>query len=249
METKIMKTAMVIGIIGLFFGLAAMPGMCVKTTDDEEIYRLRIIISRIGDEEKDGEMIVKEITASDKDDMMAALEPKSNQLRDYIVDYITAKKRDNPTGAIEEKIELLTDGIAEYFLNTFPELNTNENDLKETLKKLLIIGTILGLYGVVSYGMGFSWIPTFGQELTPETFAGVMLRPIYMFHFKGTTGVGNIKVFPPRIEYANKAGPHIVKVRGFVGIYADIGKLTKGKAQGMMPFTFLVGGSTRSPTF
>jgi len=87
--------------------------------------------------------------------------------------------------------------------------------------------TELGRSTVVSIGRGFCFIPFYDYE----TFLGVMLRPMWFFYPPvflggfGYTGNANLNVFPPRIEYGDRLGTHIVRTMMFTGLYINIGEL------------------------
>lgn len=80
---------------------------------------------------------------------------------------------------------------------------------------------------IVSVGVGYTFIPFYDYE----GFIGVMLRPIWLLYPPaflgggGYTGNLNINVIPPRIEYGDKLGGHIVRTTGFSGLYINIGDL------------------------
>jgi hypothetical protein len=80
---------------------------------------------------------------------------------------------------------------------------------------------------VASIGRGFSFIPFYDYE----TFLGVMLRPMWFIYpplflgGAGYTGNFNVNVLPPRIEYGDRMGPHILRTTMFTGLYINVGEL------------------------
>ena len=87
--------------------------------------------------------------------------------------------------------------------------------------------TEIGRSTIASVGRGFTFIPFYDYE----TFLGVMLRPMWIFYPPlvlgggGYTGNFNVNVFPPRIEYGDRLGCHIVRTTVFTGLYINIGEL------------------------
>ncbi|MGF3584619.1 MAG: hypothetical protein ACQXXD_02755 [Thermoplasmatota archaeon] len=80
---------------------------------------------------------------------------------------------------------------------------------------------------IVSIGRGMCFIPFYEYE----TFLGIMLRPMWFFYPPlflggfGYTGNPNLNVLPPRIEYADRLGCHLVRTTVFTGLYINIGEL------------------------
>jgi len=117
------------------------------------------------------------------------------------------------------------------------------NDLIGSLNKLLeanggnpispqwvcreLFETEIGRSTIVSLGIGYAFIPFYDYE----TFIGIMIRPIWLFYPRlifgggGYTGNLNINVFPPRIEYGDRIGAHIVRTTVFSGLFINMGDL------------------------
>jgi len=80
---------------------------------------------------------------------------------------------------------------------------------------------------VASIGRGLCFIPFYDYE----TFLGVMLRPMWFIYpplflgGAGYTGNFNVNVLPPRIEYGDRMGPHILRTTMFTGLYINVGEL------------------------
>jgi len=80
---------------------------------------------------------------------------------------------------------------------------------------------------IASIGRGFCFIPFYDYE----TFFGIMIRPMWFFYppvFLGGFGYSgnfNINFLPPRIEYGDRVGLHILRTTMFTGLYINIGEL------------------------
>jgi len=78
---------------------------------------------------------------------------------------------------------------------------------------------------ILSFGRGCSYIPLYPGE----AFLGVLLRPIFIQYFLlGYTGVFNVVVAPPRIEYWDWVGTQTLMVFGFMGLYIDFASIGVG---------------------
>ena len=80
---------------------------------------------------------------------------------------------------------------------------------------------------IVSVGRGFCFVPFYDYE----TFLGLMLRPMWFLYpplilgGAGYTGNFNVNVLPPRVEFGDRMGPHIVRTTMFTGLYLNVGEL------------------------
>lgn len=80
---------------------------------------------------------------------------------------------------------------------------------------------------ILSIGRGFCFIPFYDYE----TFMGVMLRPMWFIYPPlflgggGYTGNFNANLLPPRLEFGDRLGPHIVRTTMFTGVYINVGEL------------------------
>ena len=87
--------------------------------------------------------------------------------------------------------------------------------------------TEIGRSTICSVGIGYAFIPFYDYE----TFIGIMIRPIWLiyppiiFGGGGYSGNLNMNVFPPRIEYGDRIGAHILRTTTFSGLYINIGDL------------------------
>lgn len=111
-------------------------------------------------------------------------------------------------------------------LNTI--LEENEHDpIDESWLYQEMFETEIGRSTICSVGIGYAFIPFYDYE----TFLGVMLRPIWLWYPSaffgggGYTGNLNLNVIPPRIEYGDRLGSHIVRTTYFSGLYINVGEL------------------------
>ena len=122
---------------------------------------------------------------------------------------------------IREKVNPLLDSI---------NLMLEENNL-EPIKPAWLFNEMfnkeLGRSIVISVGKGYAFIPWYHYE----SFYGVLFRPLWLLYPPwfmlggGYTGNLNINVFPPRIEYGDRLGSHIVRTTFFSGLYLNLGDL------------------------
>ncbi len=123
------------------------------------------------------------------------------------------------------------------------EIKAHVNDLIESLNTILrsndldpinsewlfneLFETEPGRSTIISVGVGYAFIPFYDYE----TFLGIMFRPIWLWYppiFLGGGGYSgnlNINIFPPRIEYGDRLGSHVVRTTVFSGLYINIGEL------------------------
>ena len=123
------------------------------------------------------------------------------------------------------------------------EIETRVNEVITTLNSMLeandlepvdinwlcteMFETEPGRSTIVSVGRGYAFIPFYEYE----SFLGVMLRPMWLLYPPlflgggGYTGNFNINLIPPRIEYGDRLGGHLVRTTIFSGLYINIGDL------------------------
>jgi len=127
----------------------------------------------------------------------------------------------------EEKTEIMAK--VEGLLATLNVL-LEENDVDPISPTWLyneMFETEPGRSTIISVGMGWAFIPFYDYE----TFLGVMLRPMWLLYPPifmlggGYTGNLNINFLPPRIEYGDRLGCHLVRTTIFTGLYMNIGEL------------------------
>jgi len=111
-------------------------------------------------------------------------------------------------------------------LNTYLEENGKDPITTDWLWDELI-ETEPGRSTIVSIGRGICAIPFYDYE----TFIGVMLRPMWFIYPPtfmgggGYTGNFNANGLPPRLEYGDRLGPHILRTTMFTGLYINVGEI------------------------
>ena len=111
-------------------------------------------------------------------------------------------------------------------LNTLLEANGG-NPISPQWVCRELFETEIGRSTILSVGMGYAFIPFYDYE----TFIGIMIRPIWLFYPPlifgggGYSGNLNLNVFPPRIEYGDRVGCHLLRTSVFSGLYINIGDL------------------------
>ncbi len=149
------------------------------------------------------------------------------QIEDFKTWFQNARPFRDLVLTMEEKNEMKT--RAGEILSTLNEFLVSSGNDPITTEWLFneMFETEPGRSTIVSIGRGFSFIPFYDYE----TFIGVMLRPMWFFYPPlflgggGYTGNFNANAFPPRIEYGDRLGPHIVRSTMFTGLYINIGEL------------------------
>ena len=131
----------------------------------------------------------------------------------------------------------------ELSLEEITEIKEQVNDLVGSLNSLLVANggnpispqwvcrelfeSEIGRSTIVSVGIGYAFIPFYDYE----TFIGIMIRPIWLFYPPlifgggGYSGNLNVNVIPPRIEYGDRVGCHVLRTTCFSGLYINIGDL------------------------
>ena len=123
--------------------------------------------------------------------------------------------------AIKEKVNELVGS-----LNSLLEANGGNPISPQWVCRELLESEI-GRSTIVSVGVGYAFIPFYDYE----TFIGIMVRPIWLiyppiiFAGGGYTGNLNMNVIPPRMEYGDRIGAHVLRTTCFSGLYINIGDL------------------------
>lgn len=159
-----------------------------------------------------------------------------------------------PTNEVETFITQIDD-LKTYFEKNRPfrdfqltedekaEIKTRVNTIVTTLNDFLVANgkdpitqdwlwnemfeTEPGRSTVASVGRGFCFVPFYDYE----TFLGVMLRPMWFLYpplFLGGAGYSgnfNVNTVPPRIEFGDRMGPHVLRTTMFTGLYINVGEL------------------------
>jgi len=210
------KAIIPIIIAGLFLTLAFTPSTARETpTDSEEV----VISIALADKEGLNDYTIK----LDKSEITA--------LEDSIQEFKTTCEETRPfqDKEIDEDEKTTLKEKITNVVDTLNSLITTEGHepIQESFIFKEMFETELGRSTIASVGRGFTFIPFYDYE----TFLGVMLRPMWLFYPPlilgggGYTGNFNVNVFPPRIEYGDRLGCHIVRTTVFTGLYINIGEL------------------------
>jgi hypothetical protein len=171
----------------------------------------------------DDQKFTKNVVTADQ----TQIETFANQINEFKTWIETARPFQDLKLTDEEKNEITTmvTGILTS-LNTILQANGLDPISPETVFRDMF-DTEIGRSTIVSVGMGYAFIPFYEYE----AFLGVMLRPMWLLYPPlllgggGYTGHLNIKALPPRIEYGDRLGSHIVRTTMFNGLYLNIGEL------------------------
>jgi hypothetical protein len=265
MKTNGFKTVLVIGVIGLFLGIAAMPAIshrvavmnkgiqpaAIPVTDEEEDYAFtwRTItvdnydeVSVFSPVEIKEETVTLTLTEDGKENLVNDLKASYDGLGADLKDYVTADNNGNENlketlkGYMRAKIDAIIDKINNYIPNENSKLAL-DNDTKENLTKLLIVTAAFAFKGIVSAGAGIIVQST--PLPHPNMFLGLMIMPIKAIYVSGATVIANLRALPPRFElYYNFFQPHTVTIAGFLGLYVGIGRVGK-----LDTAAFMLGGA------
>jgi hypothetical protein len=200
----------------LFLTLAFNPSTAKETpTEEDEIVLNIALADSTGLNEFSITLTQTEITALEEN--MNTFKTTCEELRPFEDKDIDEEEKTT----LKEKITNVVDSLNSVIVaKGFDPIETNFI-FKEMFE------TELGRSTIASVGRGFTFIPFYDYE----TFLGVMLRPMWLFYPPiflgggGYTGNFNVNVFPPRIEYGDRLGCHIVRTTVFTGLYVNIGKL------------------------
>lgn len=214
-----MKRAIIsILVVGLFLTVAAVPATSsVEPKSDGEDKVLSIMIGA------DGKGI--------KGDAVTISAADAEKLTNDITEFKTWIEENRPFKDFQITEEEKTE-IREKATEILNSINTilEENDLGLIDSNWLwdeMFETEFGRSTICSVGVGYAFIPFYEYE----TFLGVMLRPMWLWYPPlilgggGYTGNLNINLFPPRIEYGDRLGHHLVRTTIFTGLYINIGDL------------------------
>jgi hypothetical protein len=212
METKIMKTVLAIGFVALLLSTTLISGICGKTeTIKSEIPAIGFIA--INDTIT---KIDKEISESDKVDLADQFDSLADTLNKFHDG--TVEK-----AILHEEIAITITKLEAIFGISISE--EDEADLKEYLVDEETIvskgGRSIPFHPIVSAGYGISWIPVYPFD----SFAGFLLRPIFLIYFAGATAAFYIRILPPNLRLKTVAGLHtLIITNGFLGIHISLGK-------------------------
>lgn len=212
------KTALSVIIVVLFLATAMVPAMASKAPAPASDGKVLNIIQGNGDKKPDVISIPVEQTSvdalvTDVQSFKAWLE-NARPFRDL-------KLTEEEKNEIKSNINNI---IAS--LNVILEEN-NQPSIEPAMIFREMFETEPGRSTILSVGNAYTFIPFYDYE----TFLGVMLRPMWLFYPPiwmiggGYTGNFNLNGLPPRIEYGDRLGSHIVRTTLFSGVYINVGDL------------------------
>ena len=206
-----------IALVALFITLCSTSMISAKPRGEENENVLNIIQGADGKKITGERLIIDE---SAKDNLAAQI----NEFKTWIEharpfkDFVLSE--DEKTEIIT-RVTTLVDALNQVLVeNDLPEIDANY-----LYREMFDLGGTRST--IVSVGIGYAFIPFYDYE----TFFGIMLRPIWLLYPPwfmlngGYTGNLNIHLFPPRIEYGDRLGGHIVRTTMFSGLYVNIGDL------------------------
>ena len=204
-------------LVGLFITLGSTSMVSSKPRNEDNENVLTIIQGMDG-KKITGEKII--IGESTKDNLAAEIMEFKTWIeyaRPFQDFQITPDEKTEIITRVSSLIEALNQVLIE---NNLEEINPNY-----LWREMFDLGGTRST--IVSVGIGYAFIPFYDYE----TFFGVMLRPMWLLYPPwfmlngGYTGNLNINLFPPRIEYGDRLGGHIVRTTFFSGLYLNIGDL------------------------
>ena len=216
---KIRKTFIPIVVVILFLGITISPGFSAQDPENKE----QMLTVWMPGLTEDDYSIQMEVTQEQLNEV-------NNTVNDFLVLVEAAKNENSPGGTkitvsewqdIKIMANEIINSIKVIVGDDFPDLDI-EAFLEDTIESLFN-----PIYGwtqrasIFSVGRGFSWIPFYDYE----TFIGVMIRPIFITHIIGFTGVLHYNPFPFRIEYADRIGIYRFTTLAFVGIFINFGDI------------------------
>ncbi len=209
-KTTMRKTFLPILVVVLFLSLAAIPAMSQQ------------INIMVGKDNQNLKETTTTITVPSTE-----IEIFINQIDDLRVWFETNRPFKDFQITEDEKAEIKTriNGVVTS-LNEFLVSNGKDPITQDWLWNEMF-ETEPGRSTVASVGRGFSFIPFYDYE----TFLGLMLRPMWFLYpplFLGGAGYSgnfNINTVPPRIEFGDRMGPHILRTTMFSGLYINVGEL------------------------
>lgn len=211
-------------VVSLFLVTAAIPGMTAdpKPAADEKVL---FLVKGIDDEGLDG----KEINVAEAE--IESFVVQVQEFKAWIEEFrpfkdleITEQEKTEIKGRIESLVISLNVILQAKGIEPL-DFNWLSRELWEDE---------FGRSTIVSIGSGYSFIPFYEYE----TFYGVQIRPMWIFYPPlllgggGYTGNLNVNLIPPRVEYGDRLGCHVVRTTMFTGLYMNIGDLGYNKIIG-----------------
>jgi gas vesicle protein len=210
------KTILTIGIICLLLGIVIAPGMSIRTT--RNMRQAQPAISNINEENHTAKCYIAIDTINENievteisSDKIESLEEQLNELKDVFIDFHKNKKSEND---LYNEVKATVNALENATTQT---LNIDTSSLFNYLKNPTTEIAGCGFHPIVSAGLGLEHI----RFWNGNAFLGVMFRPIRLFLIAGITAL--IHTHLGSVDLTVKVGMHFVKIRGFAGIYVDLG--------------------------
>jgi hypothetical protein len=216
-KRKMKKRIFAILVVGLFLAVAAASATNTAPAPKANDKVMSVVIGQ------DNQKLTKEIVTADQTQL--------NNFVTELMDFKTwianerpfqdLKLTDDEKNEIKTRISGLVDSLNNILVASDLDPVTTDWLFTEMFE------TEPGRSTIISVGMGYAFIPFYDYE----TFLGVMLRPMWLLYPPifllggGYTGNLNVNILPPRIEYGDRLGCHIVRTTIFTGLYINIGEL------------------------
>lgn len=204
------KTILPILVIVSFLSLAALPAMSqqINVMIGKDNENLKETATTITVPSTEIDTFITQI-----DDLRTYFE-KNRPFRDFQI-------TEDEKAEIKTRVNGIVTSLNEFLVSNGEDPITQEwlwNEMFETDP---------GRSTIASVGRGFCFVPFYDYE----TFLGVMLRPMWFLYpplFLGGAGYSgnfNINALPPRIEFGDRMGPHVLRTTMFTGLYINVGEL------------------------
>lgn len=210
------KTALSIILVALFLATAMVPAMASKAPTSEG--KVLNVIRGNGN----GEPNVMSISVeqSDIDTLVADIQTFKAWLETNrpFKDLQLTEEEKNEIKSMANNILASVNAILE---------DNDQPQIEPTMIFREMFETEPGRSTILSVGNAYTFIPFYDYE----TFIGVMLRPMWLWYPPiwmiggGYTGNFNLNGLPPRIEYGDRLGSHLVRTTMFSGVYINVGDL------------------------
>ena len=226
MQRDRVKTIVPIAVILLFLVVALSPGI-TATSHKSSTQLLTVWMPGITEDDYSVQMEVEQETINEI----------NNTVNDFIAVVETAMNPDSPGGLnivylewhyLKVSIKEIIDTIKVVVGDDFPEFDIDEFTGSIITSLLNPFKWFFQRAGIISVGRGFAWIPFYDYD----TFFGAMIRPIFITHTLGFTGMYHFNPFPIRIEYADRIGLYRLTTLAFVGIFINFGDILHEKIIG-----------------
>ena len=212
------KTIFPIIAVILFLTITAAPALSKDIRPSATQQTVNVIIGQDGQNFQTTKLLVDEGQG-------AAFVTKINELKTWFEETRPFKDfqiTEDEMTQMKTKINSVLDT-----LNTLLTSNGKDPVTSEFLYNEMFESEI-GRSVIASLGRGYAFIPFYDYE----TFLGIMVRPMWIMYPPlflggggGYSGNLNMNLLPPRIEYGDRLGPHILRTTMFSGLYVNVGDL------------------------